>query len=115
VPDAVYGEAGGTPAITLLACSLMDQRIQIELTPGTRLAVLYGGAATAEERTTCNYGLEPSLKHLASSHGMRVSAVDNTGEVRAIERADHPSLWARCTSRSCARSRAHRTLSLRGC
>jgi CTP synthase (UTP-ammonia lyase) len=93
VPDAVhaeYGEAGGTPVITLLACSLMDQRIQIELTPGTHLAVLYGGAMTAEERTTCNYGLEPSLQQLASSHGMRVGAVDNTGEVRAIERSDHP-------------------------
>jgi CTP synthase (UTP-ammonia lyase) len=68
----------------------MELRIQIELTPGTRLAVLYGGAATAEERTTCNYGLEPSFQHLASSHGMRVGAVDNTGEVRAIERPDHP-------------------------
>jgi CTP synthase (UTP-ammonia lyase) len=93
VRDAVhaeYGEAGGTPVITLLTCSLMEQRIQIELTPGTRLAVSYGGAATAEGLTTCNYGLEPTLQHLASSHGLRVSAVDNTGEVRAIERPDHP-------------------------
>ena len=86
---AEYGEAG-TQVITLLACSLMDQRIQIAIVPGSRLAALYGGASGADERTTCNYGLAPELQHLASDHGMRVSATDNTGEVRAIERIDHP-------------------------
>ena len=83
---AEYGEAG-TQVITLLACSLMDQRIEIAIVPGSRLAALYG---SADERTTCSYGLAPELQHLASDHGMRVSATDNTGEVRAIERIDHP-------------------------
>lgn len=41
------------------------------------------------ERTTCNYALAPELQNLASKHGMRVSATDNIGEVRAIERTDH--------------------------
>lgn len=89
--DAVHAEYGetGTQVITLLACSLMDQRIQIAMMPGSRLAALYGTTG-ANERTTCNYGLAPELQHLASDHGMRVSATDNTGEVRAIERIDHP-------------------------
>lgn len=27
---------------------------------------------------------------MANDHGLRVSAIDDTGEVRAIERTDHP-------------------------
>lgn len=42
------------------------------------------------EHTTCNYGLEPQVQDIASQHGMIVSATDDTGEVRAVERPDHP-------------------------
>jgi CTP synthase (UTP-ammonia lyase) len=86
---AEYGEKGGTAVITLLACSLMEQQISVEFTPGSRLHALYG-ARSSVERTTCNYGLAPALHDLAEQHGMRVAATDNTGEVRAIERTDHP-------------------------
>jgi hypothetical protein len=68
----------------------LRRRIQIAIVPGSRLAALYGSATGADERTTCNYGLAPELQDLASQHGMRVSATDNTGEVRAVERTDHP-------------------------
>ena len=91
MPDAAHAEytPGGTPVITLLACSLMNQQIMIELTPGSRLARLYG-LARSLEHTTCNYGLAPQLQHLADQHGLRIAATDATGEVRAIERVDHP-------------------------
>jgi CTP synthase (UTP-ammonia lyase) len=92
VADAVhaeYGEDGGTPVITLLACSLMEQQIRVDFTPGSRLAALHG-AGSSLERTTCNYGLAPAVQHLADEHGMRIAATDETGEVRAIERTDHP-------------------------
>ena len=91
ITDASHAEYGdvGTPVITLLACSLLDQTITVELTPGSRLAGLYG-TESAIERTTCSYGVAPSLQHIASECGMRVAAVDDTGEVRAIERVDHP-------------------------
>ena len=85
---AEYGR-DGTPVITLLACSLMEQRIAIELTAGSQLQALYGLRRTLE-RTTCNYSLDPQLQHIAEQHGMRVAATDDTGEVRAIERVDHP-------------------------
>jgi len=42
------------------------------------------------EATTCNYGLNPRLQHVADNGGMVVSGVDGTGEVRAIERPGHP-------------------------
>ena len=59
------------------------------LEPGSLLARLYGAAA-AVEHTTCSYGLDPAMQHLAGEWGMRVSATDDTGEVRAVEREDHP-------------------------
>jgi CTP synthase (UTP-ammonia lyase) len=91
IPDAAHAEygSGGTPVISLLSCSLQDQTITVELAPGSRLAALHG-ARRVVERTACSYGLAPEMQHIASEHGMRVVATDATGEVRAIERADHP-------------------------
>jgi CTP synthase (UTP-ammonia lyase) len=68
----------------------MDQQITIELAENSQLRALYGGALQAVERTTCNYGLSPGAQDLAGAYGMRVAATDATGEVRAIERVDHP-------------------------
>ena len=91
IADAAHAEygPGGTPVITLLACSLQDQSITVDFTPGSALQRLYG-RRQAVESTTCSYGLDPALQHIASEHGMRVAATDETGEVRAIERVDHP-------------------------
>ncbi|HYM96674.1 MAG TPA: hypothetical protein VET26_05205 [Candidatus Sulfotelmatobacter sp.] len=91
IPDASHAEYGprGTPVITQLECSLLDQTIAVELAAGSALARLYG-ASRAAEYTTCSYGLAPGVQHIASEHGMRVAATDVTGEVRAIERTDHP-------------------------
>jgi CTP synthase (UTP-ammonia lyase) len=95
IADATHAEygAGGTPVITLLSCSLQDQTITVDLTPGSRLASLYG-ASRAVERTTCSYGLAPEVQHIANENGLLVSATDDTGDVRAIERVDHPFFMA---------------------
>lgn len=91
ITDASHAEygPGGTPVISLLSCSLQDQTITVDLTPGSRLAALHG-TSQAVERTACSYGLAPEVQHIAREHGMRVAATDATGEVRAIERVDHP-------------------------
>ncbi len=91
IADATHAEygAGGKPVITLLSCSLQDQTITVDLAPESRLAALYGRTRSVE-RTTCSYGLAPEVQHIANEHGLSVSATDETGEVRAIERADHP-------------------------
>jgi len=96
VADAVHAESAseGTPVVTLLACSLQGQTIDVELTPGSHLAALHGGATSVTERTSCSYGLSPDWQHVASSGGMAVVAVDDTGEVRAIERPNHPFFLA---------------------
>jgi CTP synthase (UTP-ammonia lyase) len=91
ISDASHAEdtPDGTHVIKLLACSLMDQEIEVSLTEGSRLAALYGKRQIVES-TTCNYGLAPEMQHLAEQWGMRISATDATGEVRAVERPDHP-------------------------
>jgi CTP synthase (UTP-ammonia lyase) len=91
IGDATHAEygMGGTAVISLLACSLQGQTITVEITPGSRLAALYGSLRAVEE-TACSYGLAPEMQHIAGENGMRISAVDETTEVRAIERTDHP-------------------------
>jgi CTP synthase (UTP-ammonia lyase) len=91
IADATHAEygPGGTPVITLLECSLQDQTITVDLIPDSLLAKLYS-SEHAVEHTTCSYGLAPEVQHIAGEHGMRISATDATGEVRAIERVDHP-------------------------
>jgi CTP synthase (UTP-ammonia lyase) len=76
--------------ISTLACSLDGQQITVELTPDTRLAALHPGYQRVVEFTTCNYGLAPGFDELASSFGMQVAGTEPDGEVRAIERTDHP-------------------------
>ena len=111
IRDAVHAEYGlaGTPVVTLLSCSLAESQIEITITPNSRLAEIHG-ALVVTEQTNCNYGLEPSFAHIAFSGGLTVSAVDNTGEVRAIERRpsllrSHPlstaaNITSRCTASS---------------
>lgn len=91
IADAAHAEygPGGTPVITLLECSLQDQRITVDLATGSLLARLYG-VERVVEHTTCSYGLSPEVQHIAGEHGMRIAAIDATGEVRAIERVGHP-------------------------
>ena len=93
--DAAHAEygTGGTAVISLLACSLQGRTITVRLTPSSQLATLCG-SLQAVEHTTCSYGLAPEMQHIADQHGMRVAAVDDTGEVRAVERTDHPFFLA---------------------
>ena len=92
VTDASHRESSddGQPVVSLLACSLADDTITISIVPGTRTAALYAPRTEAAERTTCNYGLNPAYAHIAHEGGLVVTATDDTGEVRAVERADHP-------------------------
>jgi len=75
--------------ISPLECSLDGRQITVKLSAGSLLRRLHGVASVAEN-TTCSYGLTPDLDQLASSYGLAVAAIDGTGEVRAVERPDHP-------------------------
>lgn len=90
IVEADHAEYGGdgVHVVELLSCSLAESQIAIELVPGSRLSAIYG-VASAVERTNCNYGLAAGYQHLAAEGGLVVSSVDDTGEVRSVERTDH--------------------------
>jgi len=82
-PDAV------DPVIAPLACSLVEQSREIRLTPGTRLAAIYG-VPVAIEAYHCSYGLNPIFRERLSGGPLRICAEDSAGDVRAIELDGHP-------------------------
>jgi CTP synthase (UTP-ammonia lyase) len=90
--DAAHAEYGGrlgAPVVSALSCSLVGRQIAVDLQAGCMLARLHGTTRVVEN-TTCNYGLNPDYQYIASEKGMMVCGTDETGEVRAIERPDHP-------------------------
>jgi len=95
IADAVHDEYGaaGTSIVSLLSCSLLESEITIDIAPGSLLARLHG-VTRAVESTHCSYGLAHDFEAMASRRGLITSAVDSGGEVRAVERSDHPFFLA---------------------
>ena len=48
------------------------------------------GKGEVKEQFVCNYGLNPKFRDSIEKGQLKVTGVDNDGEVRAIELADHP-------------------------
>ncbi len=63
------------------------------LIEGTRVYALYGRRATREPYQ-CHYSLNPVYRERMLTHGLVVSGVDGDGEIRVIERTDHPFFLA---------------------
>lgn len=77
-----------TLVVTPLSCSLVGQRHRVEIVGGTRCGELYGKAKPIE-RYYCNYGLNPRYRQALEESGLRVSAVDEAGDARAVELEGH--------------------------
>jgi len=77
------------PLIAPLSCALVGARGTIRFVPGSALAAIYG-APEAVEGYHCSYGLNPRYRSLLESSPLRISAVDEAGEVRGVELAGHP-------------------------
>jgi CTP synthase (UTP-ammonia lyase) len=82
-----------TLVVTPLSCSLVGRSDRVRLTPGSRAAELYREDAV-EEDYFCNYGLNPDYRAPLEAAGLRVSGVDDDGEVRIVELAEHPFFLA---------------------
>lgn len=70
--------------ITPLACSLVEKTGDLHLRPDSHLHTAYG-RATAREGYHCNYGLNPAHRATLERAGLRFTAFDEIGEVRAAE------------------------------
>lgn len=78
------------PVIAPLACSLVEVTGTVRPLAGSRLAASYGGASAPREGYHCRYGLDPRHAARLASGPLQVAAVDDAGEVRAIELDGHP-------------------------
>jgi CTP synthase (UTP-ammonia lyase) len=98
-PDAMHAESDpgvGRPVITALACSLVEARGSVTLTPGSRIARAYASPKTPAIYR-CRYGLDPALREALTAGRLRGTGEDEHGELRAVELDDHPffvaTLW----------------------
>jgi len=79
--------------IVPLACSLVEESAPVWPVPGSQLAGFCGDGPLAE-RYHCRYGLAPGHVARLAPGALRVSALDEAGEVRALELVDHPFFHA---------------------
>jgi CTP synthase (UTP-ammonia lyase) len=76
-------------AVRALSCSLVGQSHRVAFAPGSTIAEAYGGS-DAVEGYYCNYGIAPDFEALLDPGGLRITAVDDEGTIRAVELSDHP-------------------------
>ena len=84
---AEYDPYASTLFVTPLSCSLAGQALTVDVRAGTRAAAAYGSARVTE-RYYCNFGLNPAYVGDLVAAGLRISGVDDRGEVRIVELPD---------------------------
>ena len=77
------------PLVSALACSLVETESELRFSPESRLARIYS-STTSREAYHCNYGLNPLYRDQLESAGLRFTAFDLSGQVRACELPNHP-------------------------
>jgi CTP synthase (UTP-ammonia lyase) len=90
--DAQHAETapdGAVQLITPLSCSMVEVTGTVRPIPGSRVAGLYG-QLEGIEGYHCSYGLNPEFVDRLQDEGLVVSALDENGEVRAMELPSHP-------------------------
>lgn len=76
--------------ITPLACSNTEVITTCLLTPGSRVASIYGTQEVTEQYGTCNYGPNAQFWPALEQGGMHITGVDKDGTARIIEIEQHP-------------------------
>jgi CTP synthase (UTP-ammonia lyase) len=90
IEDAEHAESAPAAhhlVIEPLSCSLIGAEGAILPQPRTRLETIYG-PGEHRERYHCSYGLAHGYRHLTESGGLRAGALDDEGELRAVEMRD---------------------------
>jgi len=77
------------PLVTALSCGLVEKSGAVHFAPGSRLRAIYG-RNSAEEGYHCNYGLNAAYRAQLEAAGLRFTAFDDEGQIRAAEWPDHP-------------------------
>jgi len=75
--------------IVPLLCSLVEVADTVHLLEGSRLARAYGETPIVEGYH-CSYGLSADFRHALRDSPLRVSALDDSDDIRGIELDNHP-------------------------
>ena len=62
---------------------------RLRIKPGSRLAAIYG-ACEIEEEYFCNFEVNPAYRERFEMSGLRLTAFDDRGQLRAVELPQHP-------------------------
>jgi CTP synthase (UTP-ammonia lyase) len=76
--------------ITPLVCSNTEIITTCLLTPGSRVAAIYGTNEVTEQYGTCNYGPNAQFWPALEQGGLHVTGVDADGNARIVEIDQHP-------------------------
>ncbi|HEX8072019.1 MAG TPA: CTP synthase [Pyrinomonadaceae bacterium] len=90
--DADHAESNPTaalPLVTPLSCSLVGAKGVIRLKEGSRIEAIYGKRETVEQYH-CNFGFNPRYRRPFESGDLKVTGVDEEGDVRVLELRSHP-------------------------
>lgn len=89
--DADHAESSpgaARPVISALSCGVLNDVGSLRLLPGTRLARAYG-TLRADEEYLCSYGINPAFRSTIVTGPLREAAVDDSGELGAVELYAH--------------------------
>ena len=91
VEDAAHAEYGpdGELVVIALACSLVGHEGGIRYEPGSLIGSIMG-VERSLERYHCSYGIDTPWVARLAAEGVRFTAHDDAGDVRALELPDHP-------------------------
>jgi CTP synthase (UTP-ammonia lyase) len=79
--------------VTPLTCALRGVKGKIVLKEGSRAREIYGVGESVEEYN-CGFGLNPQYRAMLEESDLRVTGLDDEGEVRVVELAGHPFFMA---------------------
>jgi CTP synthase (UTP-ammonia lyase) len=90
--DAEHAETApdaGRPVIVPLLCGLVEVQDRVHLLPGSRIAAIYG-TDSIQEGYHCRYGLGSGFREALAGRSLRITAVDDQDDARALELDGHP-------------------------
>ena len=91
IHDAEHEEnAPGASSLVIskLTCSLVGQKQQIKIIPGTLARQVYEKNESIEE-FRCSYGLNQEYQDKIGGGELKIAGVDANGDIRMIELSDH--------------------------
>ena len=91
--EADHAEENPATSLMLVApltCSVSEKTHIFKLTPGSKVADIYGESEIVEQYGICNYGLNPVFAPMLEKAGMQIAGVDTEGETRIMELINHP-------------------------